>query len=253
MKNRYSDLTEKVVFVTGAASGIGQAQAKAFLEQGSRVFGFDQQLGRMDDLSQQFSETFAYFLGDITNHSLLKKAVEQCHETFGKVAILLNTAGILDEYQPLLETDEALWNRVFAVNVKSMFQLTHLILPDMLEEEKGTIINMASIAGFVGGGGGIAYTSAKHAIVGFTKQLALDYASKGICIKGIAPGAIQTPMNAADFAGNGEMAEWVANETPVKRWAQPEEVAELTLFLATPQASYIQGTIIPIDGGWLLK
>lgn len=166
---------------------------------------------------------------------------------------MLNTAGILDEYQPLLETDEALWDRVFAVNVKSMFQLTHLILPDMLEEETGTIINMASIAGFVGGGGGIAYTSAKHAIVGFTKQLALDYASQGIRIKGIAPGAIQTPMNAADFAGNGEMAEWVANETPVKRWAQPEEVAELTLFLATPQASYIQGTIIPIDGGWLLK
>ncbi|KKF67142.1 3-ketoacyl-ACP reductase, partial [Vibrio parahaemolyticus] len=95
------------------------------------------------------------------------------------------------------------------VNVKSMFQLTHLILPDMLEEETGTIINMASIAGFVGGGGGIAYTSAKHAIVGFTKQLALDYASQGIRIKGIAPGAIQTPMNAADFAGNGEMAEWV--------------------------------------------
>ncbi|MFI3891035.1 SDR family NAD(P)-dependent oxidoreductase, partial [Enterococcus hirae] len=123
MKNRYSDLTEKVVFVTGAASGIGQSQAKAFLEQGSRVFGFDQQLGRMDDLSQQFSETFAYFLVDITNHSLLKKAVEQCHETFGKVAILLNTAGILDDYQPLLETDEALWDRVFAVNVKSMFQL----------------------------------------------------------------------------------------------------------------------------------
>ena len=97
-------------------------------------------------------------------------------------------------------------------------------------------------------------------IIGYKENKGLAYAlnecikvSKGICIKGIAPGAIQTPMNAADFAGNGEMAEWVANETPVKRWAQPEEVAELTLFLATPQASYIQGTIIPIDGGWLLK
>lgn len=98
---------------------------------------------------------------------------------------------------------------------------------------------MASIAGLIAGGGGIAYTSAKHAIVGFTKQLALDYAGQGIRVKGIAPGAIQTPMNAADFEGKGEMAEWVANETPVKRWAQPEEVAELTLFLPLlKQATY---------------
>ena len=136
---------------------------------------------------------------------------------------------------------------------KSMYRLTQLLLPEMLQRTSGTIINMASIAGYVAGGGGVAYTSAKHAIIGFTKQLALDYASQGICVKGIAPGAIQTPMNAADFAGDGEMAEWVANETPVKRWAKPEEVAELTLFLATPQASYIQGAIVPIDGGWLLK
>ena len=153
----------------------------------------------------------------------------------------------------MLETDEALWDRIFAVNVKSMYRLTQLLLPEMLQRTSGTIINMASIAGYVAGGGGVAYTSAKHAIIGFTKQLALDYASQGICVKGIAPGAIQTPMNTADFAGDGKMAEWVANETPVKRWAKPEEVAELTLFLATPQASYIQGAIVPIDGGWLLK
>lgn len=99
----------------------------------------------------------------------------------------------------------------------------------------------------------IAYTTAKHAIVGFTKQLALDVADQGISVKGIAPGAIQTPMNAADFAGDGKMAQWVAEETPVKRWAQPEEVAALTLFLASPQASYLQGAIVPIDGGWTLK
>lgn len=253
MKNRYVDLTGEVVFVTGAASGIGKAQAKAFLEQGSFVFGFDQKLGQMADLSKQYSETFASFAGDVTEKEQLIKAIECCHSKFGQVSILLNTAGILDEYKPLLKTDEQLWDRIFDVNVKSMYQLTQLILPDMLKQKSGTIINMASIAGFVAGGGGIAYTSAKHAIIGFTKQLALDYAPQGIRIKGIAPGAIQTPMNAADFAGNGKMAEWVANETPAKRWAQPEEVAELTLFLATPQASYIQGAIIPIDGGWLLK
>jgi 3-oxoacyl-[acyl-carrier protein] reductase len=253
MKNRYHDLVKQVVFVTGAASGIGEAQAKAFLEQGAFVFGFDQQLRTMIELSKQYPENFAYFLGDVTEKEQLLKAIEQCHDQFGKVTILLNTAGVLDDYKPLLETNDQLWDRIFEVNVKSMYRLTHLILPDMLKQKSGTIINMASIAGFVAGGGGVAYTSAKHAIIGFTKQLALDYAAQGIRIKGIAPGAIQTPMNAADFSGNGEMAEWVANETPVKRWARPEEVAELTLFLATPQASYIQGSIVPIDGGWLLK
>ena len=123
----------------------------------------------------------------------------------------------------------------------------------MLEQGNGTIITMTSIAGLVAGGGGVAYTMSKHALVGFIKQLALDYADQGIHVNGIAPGAIETPMNAADFAGEGLMAKQVAEETPLKRWAQPKEVADLTLFLASKQANYMQGTIIPIDGGWTLK
>ncbi|PQG42071.1 3-oxoacyl-ACP reductase [Enterococcus faecium] len=253
MKNQYPDLAKQVVFITGAASGIGAAQARAFLEQDAFVFGLDQKFCKMEELSLRFPETFAYALGDVRQMKELQQAVSKCQDRFGEVTILLNTSGILDAYKPLMETDESLWDLIYETNVKSMYQLTKIILPDMIRRKSGTIINMASIAGLVAGGGGIAYTSAKHAIVGFTKQLALDYAGQGIRVKGIAPGAIQTPMNAADFEGKGEMAEWVANETPVKRWAQPEEVAELTLFLASPQASYIQGTIIPIDGGWLLK
>jgi len=166
---------------------------------------------------------------------------------------LLNTAGKLDGYHTIAETTSMEWEEIFQTNVSSMFYLTKEILPLMQANGGGTIINMASIAGMVAGGGGIAYTTAKHAIVGFTKQLALDVADQGISVKGIAPGAIQTPMNAADFAGDGKMAQWVAEETPVKRWAQPEEVAALTLFLASPQASYLQGAIVPIDGGWTLK
>lgn len=253
MNNQYPDLDRQVVFVTGAASGIGEAQVHAFLAQGAFVFGFDRQVGKMGTVAQHFSEQFSFFVGDIRDQSSLKQAIRQCHEYFGTVTILLNTAGILDDYKPLLETSEELWESIYETNVKSMFRVTRLLLPEMIAQQAGVIINMASIAGLVAGGGGIAYTSAKHAIVGFTKQLALDYAAKGIRVKAIAPGAIETPMNAADFAGTGEMAQRVADETPVKRWAKPEEVAELTLFLATPQASYIQGAIVPIDGGWLLK
>src|SRR5690625_6402537 len=116
-------------------------------------------------------------------------------------------------------------------NVKGTYLVTNAVLPHMLEQTAGVIVNMASIAGLVGGGGGAAYTASKHAIIGYTKQLSLDYAGQGIRANAIAPGAIQTSMNKADFVGEGEMAEWVANETPAGRWAKPHEVADLTLYL----------------------
>ncbi|KAF1297877.1 3-oxoacyl-ACP reductase [Enterococcus sp. JM4C] len=249
----YKEFANQTVLVTGAGSGIGYAQAEAFLAQGARVYGLDLQEPKMCQLQAAYPETFAFQVGDVKELAVLRLTVEACRSRFGEIDILLNTAGILDEYRPLLETSEELWDELMAVDVKSVFQLTKLVLPEMLKRESGTIINMASIASLVAGGGGIAYTAAKHAIAGFTKQLALDYADKGIAVKAIAPGAIQTPMNKADFEGDGAMAKWVADETPVKRWAQPEEVAALTLFLASRQSSYLQGNVVPIDGGWLLK
>ena len=244
----YAEFKDKVVFVTGVASGIGKEQARLFLEQGAYVFGFDK-----EEIEKQYSDSFTFFKGDVTKKDDLEQAVSECLTKYRKIDILLNTAGKLDEFKPLNETSEELWDDIYETNVKSYFRLTKLILPIMLEQQGGTIINMASIAGLIGGGGGISYTMSKHAIVGFTKQLALDYANQGIHVVGIAPGAIKTPMNAADFSGDGQMARWVADETPCKRWASPEEVAQLTLFLASQASSYIQGSIVPIDGGWMTK
>lgn len=246
------DFSKKVVFITGAASGIGAAQAQAFLTTGAYVFAFDQQKQEMLTLQMNYPEQFAFFIGDVREKIALKKAIRKCHEHFGTVNILLNTAGVLDDYLPLHDTDEELWSNILTTNLNSMFTLTKLLLPELLENQ-GTVINMASIAGLVAGGGGIAYTTSKHATVGFTKQLALDYAAKGLHVNAIAPGAINTPMNQADFAGDGQMAKWVAEETPVKRWADPKEVAYATLFLASDGTRYMQGNILPIDGGWLLK
>lgn len=246
------DFTDKTVFVTGAASGIGTTQAQAFLKAGARVFAFDQQEMNLSAIQKCYPNHFAYCLGDVRDKDSLKAAIETCHGIFGKVDILLNTAGVLDDYLPLAKTEDDLWEKILDTNLKSMFILTKLLLPELLEN-RGTVINMASIAGLVAGGGGIAYTTSKHAIVGFTKQLALDYAAEGLHVNALAPGAIQTPMNQADFAGDGQMAKWVAEETPVKRWAKPEEVAYATLFLASEETRYMQGNILPIDGGWLLK
>lgn len=250
---QYTEFQQKVVFVTGGASGIGFAQVSAFLSQGAKVYVLDNQLRDLELFKIQYPTQFDYYLGDVQEKAVLVESVKACNRLFGRIDILLNTVGVLDNYLPLLETSEATFDRIFTINVKSLFLLTKFILPQMLEQGNGTIITMTSIAGLVAGGGGVAYTMSKHALVGFIKQLALDYAAQGIHVNGIAPGAIETPMNAADFAGEGLMAKQVAEETPLKRWAQPKEVADLTLFLASKQANYMQGTIIPIDGGWTLK
>ncbi|MBS7576916.1 MULTISPECIES: 3-oxoacyl-ACP reductase [unclassified Enterococcus] len=234
----------KRVLVTGCSSGIGLAQAKAFLDQGAIVYGIDIQVCPLAE-----SEAFKFYQLDILDSQQLERVIDN----FDSIDILLNTAGILDDYQPILMTSQLAFEKVMATNLTSMFMVTRQVLPKMLAQKSGTIINMCSIAGLVAGGGGIAYTTSKHAVAGFTKQLALDYAKDNLKVNAIAPGAIKTPMNARDFSGAGEMAQWVAGETPVNRWGTAEEVANLSLFLASESSDYIQGAIMPIDGGWTLK
>lgn len=237
------EFNDKVVVVTGAASGIGRAQVQAFLAGGAAVYGIDLQ---QTDIQH---ERYTHVVGSVTDSTFIEKAVTRLE----RIDILCNTAGVLDGYTPSLETDEALWDRIFTVNVKGMYFVTNAALKKMLPQKQGVIINMASIAGLVAGGGGAAYTASKHAVIGYTKQLSYDYCKEGIRVNAIAPGAIKTPMNAADFEGDGEMAKSVAEQTPAGRWAQPEEVANVTLFLASEASSYIHATIVPIDGGWLNK
>lgn len=248
-----SEFAGKTVFITGAASGIGYAQALAFLEQGASVYGFDVLQTGLENLASEHPSHFRYSEGSVTDQLEVTEAVSRAIGFFGRIDILCNTAGVLDGYTKTLDTDEALWDRIMDTNIKGMFFVTNAILPHMLKRESGVLVNMASIAGIVGGGGGAAYTASKHAVIGYTKQVDLDYCREGIRANAIAPGAIQTPMNAADFSGDGKMAEWVAEETPAGRWAQPEEVAKLTLYLAGASSDYVHGTVIPIDGGWTAK
>ncbi len=230
----------KTVLITGVSSGIGLAQAQAFLEKGYAVYGVDK--SAKPDLSGDFQ----FLQLDIT------RDLAALYDVVPEVDILCNTAGILDDYRPLLESSDGDFDRVFQTNFFATVKLTRHYLAQMVERKSGIIINMCSIASFLAGGGGAAYTASKHALAGLTRQLALDYASQGIQVFGIAPGAVKTGMTASDFEPNG-MAEWVADQTPIKRWTEPEEVAALTLFLASGKMSSMQGEIIKIDGGWSLK
>ncbi|WP_445238722.1 3-oxoacyl-ACP reductase [Lacticaseibacillus paracasei] len=233
------DFTDKTVIITGAASGIGAAQAAAFQAAGATVVGID---------LQPISNLTDAIRADVSDPATAATIAAQYQPD-----IVCNTAGVLDGYQTVTDTALSAWQRILDVDLTSQFLMIKALLPGMLARGHGIFINMSSIAGLVGGGGGVAYTAAKHAVIGLTKQLDLDYAAQGIRANALAPGAINTPMNAADFAGDGKMAVWVARETPAKRWAKPEEVAQLSLFLASDAADYIHGTVIPIDGGWLEK
>jgi len=247
---QFDEFTGQTVLVTGAASGIGLEQVQAFLAQHARVIAIDIQ-PRPATLA--VTEQLSYQVADVTDVTALTAAIHAGVQQLGTPAIVCNTAGKLDGYRPTLETNLAAWQDLLATDLTSQFIVTNTVLPAMLKQQHGVFVNMASIAGLVAGGGGAAYTAAKHAIIGYTKQLDLDYADQGIRANCIAPGAIETPMNAADFAGDGHMAKWVAGETPAKRWAKPHEVADLTLFLASRHADYIHGTVMPVDGGWLEK
>ena len=230
----------KTVLVTGASSGIGRAQALTFLENGYRVYGVDK------DENPGFLNELRFVKMDLTGD------LTPLFTSLPEVDILCNTAGILDDYRPLHETNDEDWEQIFALNLTSTMKITRFYLQKRLEKKSGIIINMCSIASFLAGGGGAAYTASKHALAGLTKQIALDYADKNIQVFGLAPGAVKTAMTAADFEPGG-LADWVAEETPIKRWLDPQEVADVSLFLASGKAAAMQGEIIKIDGGWSLK
>jgi len=230
----------KTVLVTGASSGIGRAQALTFLENGYRVYGVDK------DENPGFLNELRFVKMDLTGD------LTPLFTSLPEVDILCNTAGILDDYRSLHETNDEDWEQIFALNLTSTMKITRFYLQKMLEKKSGIIINMCSIASFLAGGGGAAYTASKHALAGLTKQIALDYADKNIQVFGLAPGAVKTNMTASDFEPGG-LADWVAEETPIKRWLEPQEVADVSLFLASGKAAAMQGEIIKIDGGWSLK
>jgi 3-oxoacyl-[acyl-carrier protein] reductase len=173
----------------------------------------------------------------------------------GPIDILCNNAGILDDYLPAHETSWELWSRILAVNLTGPFLMARAIVPTMLAQGKGAIVNTASIAAFVAGGGGAAYTTSKHGLLGLTRQLAFDYGRLGIRVNAICPGAIATGMTVelrTPELGN-EHVNAAIEATPAGRWGEPEELAALALFLASDEASFMHGTPVLADGGWTLS
>lgn len=249
-------LDGKVAFITGAGSGMGSAQAKLFANEGAKVIAGDIQFDNVKEVVDNITENGGTAMAveiDVADKDSIYAAVEKGLTEYGQIDVLSNTAGILDDYAPTLDTPEELWDKIMNVNLKGTYLVTNAVLPQMLEQGEGVIINITSIAGFVAGGGGAAYTAAKHGIIGYTKQLSFDYGQSGIRVNAIAPGAVASGMTKKIFEeGEAAVMESV-NAVPAGRYGQPEEIAAVALFLASDDASFMHGSIVPVDGGWLVK
>lgn len=237
------ELKDKLVLITGGSSGIGYEQVKMFLNVGAKVINLD--IKNIDTSHPNLK----HYNCDVTDFNKLDMILGNL--SLNKIDIFVNTAGILDAWKNIEETDFQYYKKIMSVNVDAAFYIAKKLLE--IKKKDLNIVIMTSIAGEIANGGGISYTMSKHALNGFIKQLAHDYAANNVRVNGIAPGAIKTDMNKADFMNGGEIAEQVRQEIPMKRWALPIEVAKATLFLASDDASYITGSILTVDGGWLVR
>ena len=247
-------LKGKVAVVTGAASGMGKAIATLYAKEGARVVVSDLNLegakATVSDIEAAGGKAVAV-LTNVAKEEDIQKMIDTAVETYGTVDILVNNAGIMDNFEPAGEITDAQWEKVFAVNTTSVMRATRKVLPIFLEKGAGVIINTASIGGLYGARAGAIYSASKHAVVGFTKNTGFMYATKGIRCNAIAPGAVETNIGStitapSEFGGTRTGLGMALNP----RFGKPNEIAALALFLASDDASFINGAVLVVDGGW---
>ncbi len=236
----------KVVLVTGGSRGIGLETAKAFYENGAKVAVVHSGRGELsDELKALLGDNFREFACDVANFDEAAKTVAAVVEAMGSVDILVNCAGITKDTL-LLSMKESDFDQVIDVNLKGTFNFMKQVYPLMMRKRWGKIINMSSIVGITGNKGQANYSASKAGVIGLTKSVALELASRGINVNAVAPGFIETDMtNNISEKAKDEMV----GAIPMKRKGTAADVANLCVFLASDNASYITGQVIVVDGG----
>ena len=247
-------LSEKVAIVTGGANGIGKAIAARYAQEGAKIVIADFNAEALNDTVENFKNAGHEAFGVQVNVAVeedVQRMVDDAVAHFGRVDILVNCAGVLDYMQAAHNVDDDIWNRVMDINVGGVMRGMRKILPLFTEQGSGVIVNLASIAGITGGRAGLTYTAAKHAVAGMTKNVASHYGEQGVRCNGIAPAQVETGLTQSidgyDMFGLKQSTRGVQL---MNRAAQPEEIANIALFLASDESSYINGVVLAADAGW---
>jgi NAD(P)-dependent dehydrogenase (short-subunit alcohol dehydrogenase family) len=241
----------KSILVTGAGSGMGRATAILFAREGGRVMAAD-----IDEQSAAETAALIRTAGgiaesikvDVCSAGSVEAMVAATVKKFGRLDVAFNNAGVHLIHTPLVEVDEATWDRVMDTNLKGVFLCLKYEIPAMIAAGGGSIVNTSSIGGVGAAPGLSAYIASKHGVVGLTKAAALDYISKGIRINAVLPGATNTGM-LADWLKDPAAANQIRQHHPIGRWAEPEEIARAVLFLSSDEASFVVGHPLLVDGG----
>ena len=244
------DFTGKGVLITGGASGIGRASASLFAAQGAAVAISDIDEEKTREAARELGNQHVAAPGDVSDEASVASIIEAARAGLGKIDVLINCAGVGDTFKPTLEQSMEHWQRIIDINLTGTYLTCRAVAGEMLERGEGAIVNISSIAGLVGLPYRNAYTASKHGVAGITKSLASEWGQRGVRVNAVSPGYVATPMVQKLIESGRVDEKTIQRRTPMGRLATPDEIGNVMMFLASPLASYVNGAVIPIDGGY---
>jgi NAD(P)-dependent dehydrogenase (short-subunit alcohol dehydrogenase family) len=240
----------KIAIVTGAAIGIGRAIAESLADEGAQVVIADRDSRAAHEAASAIGADRALTIEvDVSSLEATRRMASAVRERFGRIDILVNNAGVR-YIEPFPEMTLETWQTTIDVNLTGAFLCTQAVLPAMLEQGRGKVVNVASTTGVLALTKRSAYAASKAGVIGLTKALAYELSSQGIWVNAVAPGPTETPLNAPYFEDD-KMRTILRKEIPLGRWGRPDEISAAVLFLASDAADYVCGAILEVDGGWL--
>ena len=244
-------LKDKVAIVTGGSRGIGRSMAEVFAREGAKVVICGRKQETLDQVAREIGSGVKPVACHVGRVEQIQALVESTTREFGRIDILVNNAATNIAQEPCLDVDEAKFDKMVEVNLKSMFRLIRLVAPGMVERGAGSIINIASVSGLRPQHHGLLYSMTKAAMIMMTQSYALELGPKGVRVNAIAPGLIQTALSEY-YWKDEKRKEEITRQQPVQHLGQPIEIAEVALLLASDRASYMTGQTLVVDGGALL-
>ncbi len=246
-------LSGKIVLITGAASGIGKAMVAAFLKEKAIVAAVDSNAQNLELIRTELNAHTSHlttYLCDVSEEQQIVDTLDKIKYELGSIQVLINNAGILDDFIPAHKLSNLLWERVMRVNLNAAFIFSREVLPEMTEKGSGTIINVSSVGGLNGCRAGTAYTVSKFGLIGLSKNIAFTYANQGIRCNIIAPGAVNTDIGKEMHPDPMGYERSALGFGMIPRSGEPNEIASIAVFLASSEASLINGAVIVADAGW---